>query len=326
MKMNYPEDNNNGKAQNAYRYAAALALAILVLTVIGFISTFTQSPVEVAIEEKEPTQEQINPFENIDLEAKAIYVFDTVRQEVLYAVNAQTQLPLASLTKLMTVIVANDILPDSTAIVIDSLSLALEGDSGFSIGEKWRIDDLIDIILISSSNDGANALAAVAGARLQSTYNQQSEVPIFIQAMNEKAAEFGLTQTYFINETGLDSGDIVSGGYGSARDIAYLFERILTTYPQLIEATRYETLTFTSLTDVEHTAKNTNNGLTAVPGLIGSKTGYTDLSGGNLVIAFDAGINYPVIVVVLGSTIEGRFSDIEKLTRASLVSISLTSK
>ena len=52
--------------------------------------------------------------------------------------------------------------------------------------------------------------------------------------------------------------------------------------------------------------------------LIASKTGYTDLAGGNLVIAFDAGFNHPIIVSVLGSTIDGRFTDAEALVWAAL--------
>ncbi len=59
--------------------------------------------------------------------------------------------------------------------------------------------------------------------------------------------------------------------------------------------------------------KNTNEVVQNIDGLIASKTGYTDLSGGNLVVAFDAGLNHPIIVTVLGSSQEGRFSDTLKL-------------
>ena len=59
----------------------------------------------------------------------------------------------------------------------------------------------------------------------------------------------------------------------------------------------------------------------SVPGLLASKTGYTDLANGNLVIAFNVGPMHPVIVAVLGSSQEGRFTDVEKLVNASIAKI-----
>ena len=70
-----------------------------------------------------------------------------------------------------------------------------------------------------------------------------------------------------------------------------------------------------------HILSNTNESLGRYPGILGSKTGYTDLAGGNLVIVFDVGINHPVAAVVLGSTREGRFEDMAKLTQATLKTI-----
>jgi len=60
--------------------------------------------------------------------------------------------------------------------------------------------------------------------------------------------------------------------------------------------------------------------VTSIPGILLSKTGYTDLAGGNLVVVFDAGINHRVAVVVLGSTQTARFTDVEKLIHATLAS------
>jgi D-alanyl-D-alanine carboxypeptidase len=55
--------------------------------------------------------------------------------------------------------------------------------------------------------------------------------------------------------------------------------------------------------------------------LIASKTGYTDLAGGNLAVAFDAGVNRPIVIAVLGSSREERFSDVEKLASAVLLEL-----
>ena len=64
-------------------------------------------------------------------------------------------------------------------------------------------------------------------------------------------------------------------------------------------------------------AFNTNEALGAIPGLIMGKTGYTDLAGGNLAVVFDVGLSHPVIAVVLGSTIDGRFTDMKQIVPAA---------
>jgi len=86
----------------------------------------------------------------------------------------------------------------------------------------------------------------------------------------------------------------------------------------VVEATARDNFFIYSLDSIRHTATNTNKVLGNIPGLIASKTGFTDLAGGNLVVAFDAGMMRPIIVVVLGSGIDERFEDIKKLVWASL--------
>ena len=70
-----------------------------------------------------------------------------------------------------------------------------------------------------------------------------------------------------------------------------------------------------------HVAVNTDLDIGKIPGLLASKTGFTALAGGNLVVAFDASIGRPIIVVVLGSTEDGRFTDVAQLTSSSLAYI-----
>lgn len=263
-----------------------------------------------------------NYFDDISIEASSVFVWDVNKQKVLFAENKDAQLPLASLTKLMTAITAVDILPESSVVTIDGASLVEDGDSGLYENEKWSFKDLIRFTLVMSSNDGASALANVAGV-FKNSFPSRTEdnKKSFVQAMNKKASEMGLTQTYFINSTGLDTNEIVSGGYGSARDIAKLLEYAIIHTPEIMESTRHAEIDFSSLSDINHLATNTNSSISTIPGLIASKTGFTDLAGGNLVIAFDAGLNHPIIIAVLGSTQNGRFIDIEKLVNASLKSL-----
>jgi len=169
------------------------------------------------------------------------------------------------------------------------------------------MSELLGFTMMSSSNDGAYALAAAAGA-----LETRSEDG-FLDQMNTKAKELGLAQTYFTNPTGLDANTVESGSYGSARDIAFLMEHIIKHTPAVLAHTTESSATFTDEAGEVHTATNTNQSIQMVANALGSKTGYTDLAGGNLVVAFDAGLNHPIIIAVLHSSREGRFSDVELL-------------
>ena len=300
---------------------ALLAFIIIILGLVIFNYTAGDPGTKTHITDstKDIATASLDPFNDIVLEAKAAFVFDVRRQEVLYARNEEAQLPLASLTKLMTVLVAEETLPERATITITQDSLASEGDSGLLVGESWRLEDLLGLTLLGSSNDGASALAGVAGSFKSSFPGEWlKNKETFIHLMNKKAKDIGLTQTYFLNETGLDASRYAGGGYGSAKDIARLFEYSIQHIRSIIDVTRYTALEFLSLNNINHLVSNTNKLVNSIPGLIASKTGFTDLSGGNLVIAFDAGINHPIIISVLGSTLEGRFRDIQKLVEASL--------
>lgn len=277
-------------------------------------------------------------YAHVSLAARAAYVLDGNTGKELWSFNGYSQLPLASLTKIMTAVTALSLVPEDTVVTINQSFLKSEGDSGLYGNERWRLKDLLDLTLLESSNDGANAIAAtawqVAGEAKPRVVNSQIAVALtplkqespaydfdlaqFVTAMNQKALELGLIQTFFINPTGLDESASVSGGYGSARDVAMLFSYALHTYPKLLEVTRDQTREFISLNSIKHKVKNTNVFVGNIPSLLGSKTGYTDLAGGNLVVAFDAGPNHPIIISVLGSTERGRFDDAEKLVWATL--------
>ena len=145
----------------------------------------------------------------------------------------------------------------------------------------------------------------------------------FILTMNKKAEEIGLSETVFYNPTGLDIDANLSGAYGTTRDIALLLEHIMNEKPLLLAATQAVTSTNNSENHYVHTATNTNEYVQSLPGLLASKTGFTDLAGGNLAIIFDSGIGTPIIIVVFGSSQEGRFRDVEELVWASLDSVSI---
>jgi serine-type D-Ala-D-Ala carboxypeptidase (penicillin-binding protein 5/6) len=269
-------------------------------------------------------------FPSISIIAKAAYVYDLSREEAIYSHNEAVPMPLASLTKIMAALVAKESAPDYSVITIDSEALKARGDSGLYSGEKWLLKDLLDFSLVTSSNDGMRAIALALGALSHSDSTPEEIATDFVRMMNEKALEIGLENTYFYNETGLDFLDVgddlvkrdeernLPGAYGSAKDVASILRYILFNHSSMLEATRTANIIFYSLDNREHLARNTNKIINELPGLIGSKTGFTGMAGGNLMVVFDPEIGRPIIVVVLGSTPEGRFEDVLKLVNATM--------
>ncbi|HEY0948023.1 MAG TPA: serine hydrolase [Candidatus Paceibacterota bacterium] len=287
--------------------ATALVAGTAVLGLMGLLMPlFAKEEQAAPVAEAPVPQIAVNPeaFSGADVGGKAAIVYDLTTGEVLFEKNSRSQLPLASLTKLLTVYAAADALsPDATVTITDS-ALLPEGESGFVLGERFRFDELAKLALVSSSNDATAAIAEAASiARATSGKN----------LLAGAAATAGLSQTYALNGTGLDESLSVSGGYGSAKDVAVLAGKLLEKAPEIAQATVETSFSIQSLEGVTHRLPNTNQDVVRVPGILLSKTGFTDLAGGNLAVVYDAGIGHPVAVVVLGSSREGRFADVRSL-------------
>lgn len=309
-------ENNNDTI--SYKLLAFNALLLAgVISMVFVIYDSIQKPIITAKKEVEKQLVNSKRFNDLNLLAKAVYVYDIRDHKIIYQKNETTQLPLASLTKLMTALTAIEMAPKNSQITIRKEFLLGEGDSGLKDGEVWNLKNLLDFSLIVSSNDGARSVASVIGATKLKTVDYNMGRKDFIKKMNEKAVEVGLKQTYFINESGLDENSSQSGAYGSAEDVSKLVEYMLVHNPEILEATKSEKENIASLSKI-HSAQNTNIDIGKIPNILASKTGYTNLAGGNLVVAFDASIGRPVVMVVLGSTQEGRFSDILKLASTTV--------
>lgn len=269
-----------------------------------------------------PTEVAQKEFPPVAIQARSAYVYDSRNQEVIYAKNENTRLPLASLTKVMSALVARELSPDYGTVTITSNSLAAMGDSGLLVGERWRLKDLLDFSLVTSSNDGMRAVALSLGALESSNISEDQILNSFVNEMNKKAAALDLKNTYFWNETGLDESEFKGGAYGTARDMSRLMEYLIMTHPETLEATRHSTVSVSSLDNFSHAGRNTNSLIGSIPGLIASKTGFTNTAGGNLVLAFDPELGRPIIISILGSTEQGRFEDAQKLIGATLKYIS----
>lgn len=259
--------------------------------------------------------QDLSAFENIPLQAEVALVFDTKNQQVLFEKNTDKIKPLASITKLMTALVAYELVPDDTLVKISATSTYLETSGTLREGETYKIKELADFTLISSFNGSAYVLAETVGEKL----GNDDPVAQFVAAMNIRAEELGLKSLKFHNPTGLDI-DVAknkAGAYGTASDTAKLIEYILKNHPEILTPTTKATTRLYNQTGGYHEANNTNSHLVNTPNILGSKTGYTDLANGNLAIVFDADQNHPVIVVVLNSSYDGRFSDVDNLIKAT---------
>jgi D-alanyl-D-alanine carboxypeptidase len=248
-------------------------------------------------------------FADVQIQAKAAIVYDLVTEETLFEKNADAQLPLASLTKLLTVYAALSTLAPSTPVTIPDEAVQLEYPRIFNAGQSFSLSDLARLTLTASLNDGAAAIAQAAA--LQQNVSQA-------QMLASAATALNLSQTYAVNGSGLDVNTAISGGYGSASDLAKLAGALVREAPAIATATTEPTAHAISFGGTSYSVSNTDPIIGSIPRLLLSKTGYTDLAGGNLAIVFDAGIQHPIAIVVLGSSKEARFTDSSALILATL--------
>ncbi len=308
LKSLVEEIENRRKRREARQMALAFLAGVGLLGGGGVLAmhTLSQKTAPVA---SVPETPRPSAFDGIELSARAAIVYDLTTGDILYEKNAEAQLPLASLTKLLTLYAATESLSAKSPVVITAKALATEGESGFVEGDTFSFEDAAKLAVVASSNDAAEAITEAATAAGQASNGTA--------LLASAASAIGLTQTYALNGTGLDENGEISGGYGSAHDIALLAGALLRRVPGIMRATIDPTVTATSYTGTSYTLKNTNTDIHHTPGLMLSKTGYTDLAGGNLAIVFDAGMGHPVAIVVLGSTRDERFVDVGRLVRAT---------
>jgi D-alanyl-D-alanine carboxypeptidase (penicillin-binding protein 5/6) len=222
-----------------------------------------------------------------------------IKERVLFSKNENEILPIASLTKLMTALVVienQENYPFKEQIKI-SREAALQEDvpeyGNLKAGEKKKIEELLNLMLVFSSNDAAYALA------------EQIGVENFVNRMNEKAKEIGLKSTHFSNPTGLDPENLKWNlenkdyfNYSTAKDLILLGKYILENYPLIFEFSNQKNKI--QLLENQH--------------LVGMKTGYTDEAGGCIFLIFSNDNGDYFLSVILGAkSKEERFFQMQKL-------------
>jgi serine-type D-Ala-D-Ala carboxypeptidase (penicillin-binding protein 5/6) len=225
-------------------------------------------------------------------DARAFYVVNTSTGEVLASRGAHVVLPVASISKLMTVIVALDHLkPDGVVTITRKAAAAGEERIPLFPGQRISVRDLLAGALIQSANDAADALAAAASG---------GDVAGFVSWMNQRAQKLGLHDTHFARPDGLDAPGHVS----SARDVAVLAEAAMR-LPVVRSIVRERSAPIENGRFVVHTW---NDLLGVFPGLIGVKTGHTGKAGWCQVAAVKR-LGYTIYAVILGSPTRGQRND-----------------
>jgi D-alanyl-D-alanine carboxypeptidase len=320
--MEIPNPHPQSEHPVHHKYAGAAALVLLGVAAAFFTySALSKQSVEVDSQTAASaiTGKQLT---GVSLEAKSAYVVDLMNGDVLYSRNQDAQLPLASLTKVPLVLVVADVLPPDTVITIPRDTSPPGSTMRLAKGERWKVSDVVNFTLIASSNEGANILAEAADGPLRSRYQELPQGSAALFRMNELAHSLGLSHTFFLNVNGLDESLTQAGSYGSAKDIATLMSYAASTSLQSFVGTARDGILLTDETGDTTSAVNTNEALGSIPGLIMGKTGYTDLAGGNLAVVFDVGLAHPVVAVVLGSSYQGRFTDMKTLVTATRAALS----
>lgn len=256
-------------------------------------------------------QKSIEPFLDLALNAKSFAIYDMDNKNFVYKRDAERQMPLASLTKVMSAIVVMEHVPADHVFQISKDALSEIGDNKLLLDEKWGRDELLKFALVESSNDALWQMAYETGKIIDPASGDP--ISVFVARMNEEAKEMRLAGFEFKNPSGLDIGDGTNGGYGNARNMAKLFAEAVTKYPEIFSPTKDQAPIFRS-NDAEHVAKNTNPFTHEIPGLVASKTGFTNISGGNLVVAVKDEQGRNLAIVVMGSTFDDRFTDVKTIS------------
>ena len=240
------------------------------------------------------------------VDARAYEVVNAATGEVIIARNAGARLPMASITKLMTVIVALEHAKLDDVVTVDGGAVGVTG-SGVRLraGERLTVRDLVEAALIQSANDAAVALAAHVG---------HGDGDRFVAMMNRKARQLGLRSTHFERADGLD----VAGHVSSAHDLNRLAQAAMRE-PAIRNVVGIRDTTIAGGRSL-HTW---NDLLGSFPGLIGVKTGHT-LNAGWCQVAAARGPGFTIYATILGSPSRSdRNADLAELLSLGLSSYRL---
>ncbi len=225
-----------------------------------------------------------------DIEANSYAVIDYDSGEVIEENNLSKKVPIASLTKIMTAVVALDLAtPDELLAVSQDAAEVIPTKIAVRVGERMSLWELLHASLMTSANDATQVIKDGVDAK----YGE----PVFIQAMNEKAQFIGLKNSHFANPQGFDDDN----HYSSAEDLAILTHYALTNYPLIAEITKKDEVYLPE--NQYHQAQrlvNWNGLLDVYPNIFGVKIGNTGWAATTTIVGAERD-GKKVLVVLLGA-------------------------
>ena len=229
--------------------------------------------------------------------ARSFFVFDLGTGQILVEKESDTKTSIASLTKLMTALLAYEYLAlDEQIIVTPKDSLTITPSLRLRIGESVKVNDVINAMLVGSANDAAIFLGRVVA--------DKTGIPI-ADLMNQKAGALGMQNTRFENPIGFDS----SKQFSTAYDVHILVKAILR-HQNFSELGRLSQYSFSGSFGNTYRVRATNKLIQKDSAITGIKTGYTEGAQGAMVTKFDHQ-GHEIAVIVLGS--DYRDSDTTRL-------------
>jgi len=237
---------------------------------------------------------------------------------VYFERDADSPTAIASITKVMTAIVALENVKDGTLVEV-SENAASVGESSASLqeGDTLAFNDALKALLLSSGNDAAVAIAECIGAQISNGTAQGAQAEaVFVDSMNAKAQEMGLENTVFCNPHGLDDGEFAGNQHSCAVDVAKMIQLAM-------KDDTFRTIVSTAQTDISVTHADGSQGVLHLEttdemlgnfdGACGVKTGFTDLAGYCFAGASNKDGHDLYAVALDSSSSEQRFTDVETL-------------
>lgn len=262
-------------------------ISLMLVCLLGVTGIPTAAAMDM--QQSQPTQNEAQP--DLGLDCKSAVLMEASTGKILYASNQDDELPPASVTKVMTLLLIMEAIDSGrialTDVVTASANATSMGGSQIFLkeGEQMTVEDMLKSVVIASANDAAVALAEHISGSVES----------FVGQMNTKAKELGMEHTTFENVTGLD--DAVTKHLTSAKDIA-IMSRELIKHETIL---KYSSIWMDTIRDGAFGLTNTNRLVRFYKGCTGLKTGSTSKAGFCITVTATRD-GMTLICVIMGSS------------------------
>lgn len=275
-----PDFNNNANARNGAEYFQTNSIS----NNLNNASTSLEDMVKISTDKN---KDNFN-YQNLNcsnlITAKAALLKNLNKNaNVIYKLNNNNRWPIASITKLMTAAIALENIDKNKEIIVSEKAVLTYGESGdLKAGYKLKMNDLLQTMLVVSSNDAAVAIAESFGQK------------DFIMLMNKKAGELNMNQTFFVDSTGLSFLN-----QSTADDLAKLADYIYANHEDIFDITKKKSAKISVLGEKAIFLTNINK-FSGQSNFLGGKTGFIDEAGRNLISLFKKDSDI-VLSIILGA-------------------------